>query len=842
MLFLLLVPLAAAGPSALPDSTAWATDGTAYATSVAPDGTVYVGGGFTYVGPQTGGCAPVSETGVLVGPPLGVNGSVSAQVSDGHGGCYIGGDFTRVADQPRHGVAHILADGSLDPAFIVDAVGGGGAGLLALSPDGSTLYMGCGFSSVGGAARAGLAAVRTSDGSVTAWNPPATNNGFSTIAVSPDGSIVYIGGGFTSIGGVGRNGLAATDAATGAVTSWDASAAGNPDALVSSVAVSPDGSVVYFSGGFTSVGGVPRNHIAAVDASTGSVTTWDPSVGWGGSVGTIVPSPDGSTVYVGGQFSSIGGKARSGVAALDATSGLATMWNPSIAPHKGYITDVRALCLSPDGSTVFVGGGFANIDGALRHNVAGIDAATGIATDWNPSSGGQVGSLAASGSTVFIGGGWNNSVGGVERNCLAAFDGVTGAVTEWDPDVDGGIRALAVSPDGATVYVGGSFSSVGGASRGNLAAVDAATGAATGWIPEADAMVLTLAASGSVVYAGGQFSSINGVQRTGIAAIDSTIGSVTDWDPEANRWVNALVVSGSTVYAAGGFSSIGGQSRMRIASLNVDSGKATIWNPRGDADGGISTLAVTGSTVYAGGDFQTMGSRARHNLAAIDRSSGEVTSWNPSAGGSVSALAVSADGSTVYAGGNFTTIGGATRRNLAALSAITGVAADWNPNPDAPVYALRITPVALPVTARRTVTAAASGTLYAGGQFGSIQGQVRLGLAIFRSAPRVRIVLARSPSGSRYTIRRKSGAAYFTFIVTAKKLSGQVVRGQVVRLQSSTNGTTWKTRYTLSTNSRGKASKRVRFTRAGAAYWRWYSPSNEWYNAASSSRTRVIVR
>jgi hypothetical protein len=36
----------------------------------------------------------------------------------------------------------------------------------------------------------------------------------------------------------------------------------------------------------------------------------------------------GSTVYVGGQFNSIGGQSRSNIAALDVTTGLVTAWNP----------------------------------------------------------------------------------------------------------------------------------------------------------------------------------------------------------------------------------------------------------------------------------------------------------------------------------------------------------------------------------------------------------------------------------------------------------------------------------------------------------------------------------
>ena len=58
----------------------------------------------------------------------------------------------------------------------------------------------------------------------------------------------------------------------------------------------------------------------------GSPPTWNP--GANGSVERhwLV---NGSTVYAGGTFTSIGGQSRNRIAALDATTGLATAWNPA---------------------------------------------------------------------------------------------------------------------------------------------------------------------------------------------------------------------------------------------------------------------------------------------------------------------------------------------------------------------------------------------------------------------------------------------------------------------------------------------------------------------------------
>ncbi|GIW09481.1 MAG: hypothetical protein KatS3mg061_0538 [Dehalococcoidia bacterium] len=48
-----------------------------------------------------------------------------------------------------------------------------------------------------------------------------------------------------------------------------------PDDWVYALAVS--GSTVYVGGGFTSVGGQTRNRLAALDAATGNVTSWNPN-------------------------------------------------------------------------------------------------------------------------------------------------------------------------------------------------------------------------------------------------------------------------------------------------------------------------------------------------------------------------------------------------------------------------------------------------------------------------------------------------------------------------------------------------------------------------------------
>ena len=87
-----------------------------HAVAVDDDGNRYVGGDFTWWGPQTGGGAGVSQASgnvLRTLPP--VDGVVYATLPDGAGGWYIGGSVTSVAGVQRNNAAHVLATGEVDP-------------------------------------------------------------------------------------------------------------------------------------------------------------------------------------------------------------------------------------------------------------------------------------------------------------------------------------------------------------------------------------------------------------------------------------------------------------------------------------------------------------------------------------------------------------------------------------------------------------------------------------------------------------------------------------------------------------------------------------------------------
>jgi hypothetical protein len=57
------------------------------------------------------------------------------------------------------------------------------------------------------------------------------------------------------------------------------------------------------------------------------------------------------------------------------------------------------------GSTVYLGGSFTNIGGKIINWLAAIDSTTGIATSWNPNADGPIKTLFISGTTIYVGGG-----------------------------------------------------------------------------------------------------------------------------------------------------------------------------------------------------------------------------------------------------------------------------------------------------------------------------------------------------------------------------------------------------------------------------------------------------
>gem|GEM_PF-5757690 len=229
-----------------------------------------------------------------------------------------------------------------------------------------------------------------------------------------------------------------------------------------------------------------------------------------------------------------------------------------------------------------------------RRNLAVIDTLqdTNNVGAWDPDPDAVVRALALSvdNLSLYVGGDFHRFQGGtIVRNFLASLNPLTAAVNSWQPAPDQAVYALLPTADGATLYVGGDFGFIGNQARNRLAAVDLKTAQASVWDPAANNRVRALALASSLLYAGGDFTTIDGSSRNRLAALDinaTTPGSIASaWNPDVNGVVRALALSfdDAILYAGGDFSAVNGGTvpRARLAALQtgLDANNATAWDP-----------------------------------------------------------------------------------------------------------------------------------------------------------------------------------------------------------------------------------------------------------------------
>jgi WD40 repeat protein len=381
-------------------------------------------------------------------------------------------------------------------------------------------------------------------------------------------------------------------------------------ATTPSVAASPDRAVVYVTGITTKTSIGLRNEVTvAYNAATGKQLWLARYQGTGrhprGGVGvpSITVSPDGATVYVAGDLAR-GAKNDYLVIAYNAATG-AQRWVATPLTFAS-IAQYRAVAVSPDSRTVYITGtqDFVGSAAFRSYDTIALNAATG-GTVWDTQTKfpkrvpHTLTSIAVSpdGATVFIGG----------SSGTVAYDAATGAQLWLDAYKQAYHRSrvsLAVSPDSATVYVtGGSDAPGSSAPHYWTAALDAATGAqrwqATYHGPDTQAASAAIALSpdGSAVYVTGSVAQASGLFEYATIGYDAATGHQL-WlasyrTANANDNAAGLAVSpdGSTVHVTG--TSIASSTGADYATVAYQAtGGAQLWSAR---------YAVTGAQDIAAG-------------------------------------------------------------------------------------------------------------------------------------------------------------------------------------------------------------------------------------------------
>lgn len=711
-------------------------DGPVNAAAPAGPNSVYVGGSFDTVGKFTGaaGAIGLGATSGSGGTPVAAaaqtqGGDVKAVVTDGAGGYFLGGSFTRVLGTLCPALAHIVSDGAPTPAFTLDAsyCGAGINGeVRALSKlTGSTsskmLAVGGQFTVDG---HSNLVFFEPSTGAKVF--PPDGDPNAAVNAITNNGTAnFYIGGEFTAVGTAPTGRLAlevvtgsGPTATVGRTTAWPANVCTAAGTACSTAPGSASVRTMVWTSLGVLIGGkfdryyatstpttlTVRNNAVDVSSTTsGALLGWNPNPDAPVNVITLPPNPTSGTgaagpftVYLGGEFNTLGSGTslrtvpRLGIFGLTITAGSASVGATNASgPSTSFIPapngPVNALTVGPGSgpsattATLYAGGSFTSIYGQPRYRLAAINGQANASstpatlnTTWTPNAGQDVQALGRDAANVFVGGKFA-VLGGVTRLNAAEINRTSG-VTGWNPASSSVINAIASS--GGAVWLGGA---------NRLGSVDPATGA-----PVANASVdgpvnALAAAPGGGVYAGGSFSTVAGQARGNLAAVDSG-GSATGWNPGADGPVHALATRAGTVYVGGAFGTLGSQPRANVGAVD-GSGAATGWNP--GTNGAVRAIAPTNDAIFLGGSFAAAGGSPRSNLAAIDPPSGVATGWDPGADGAVTSLL--SVGANIYAGGAFTHAGGEARGHVAQLDATTGVPTLFNPDLDGSVRSMGLT-------------------------------------------------------------------------------------------------------------------------------------------------------
>jgi len=272
------------------------------------------------------------------------------------------------------------------------------------------------------------------------------------------GNTVYATGSFTrarppgvAAGGAGEvtaNNIFAFDVTTGnRVSSFSHSL--NAQGRV--ITASADKTTIYVGGDFTSVDGAAHGHLAAFDRATGALkSTFTPNVG--GTVRALSAGTSG-TLYLGGSFGTLSGQSRKNLAAVSA-NGAVQVWAP-----KADNGSVWSMVVAPDQSRVIVGGAFTTLNSQYAYGMGSLRS-TGSATaasdllPWSANrtikdatSGGAITSL-RTGGTLIYGSGYSYGSGSNFEGTFAA-DPTTGNLALVN-DCHG--DTYDVAPVGAVLY------------------------------------------------------------------------------------------------------------------------------------------------------------------------------------------------------------------------------------------------------------------------------------------------------------------------------------------------------------------------------------------------------
>jgi hypothetical protein len=566
---------------------------------------------------------------------------------------------------------------------------------IVVQPDGKTIVGGI-FTTVNGVRRNNIARLNSNGSVDLTWDPNCKGYVYD---MALNGTELFICGTFNAVGGQTRNSIAKLSTLNSfADATWNPAPTPNNISIFN---IESSGSDVFVSGSFSAIGGQSRSLAKLTTSGTGLAdATWNPAPAGGGTVSDVLLN--GSTLYVAGNFTSIGGQSRRGLGKVSTagTGAADSAWNPTVNAFSGD-PDIR---LAIGGTNLFVNGvSFTNIGGLNRKRLAKIDANnTGAADpnwDANPTytQFGLRSPMLVVGSNVYIAGPFT-TISGKPLSYIAKLNVSNAAAdTNWNPNVNSFVRCMAAN--GQALILGGQFQTVRDSTSLALAKVDTVHGtldaAFSSHVQRPGRVTAIARQPDGKVIVGGDFWLAGNLPRRGLARINASGDLDAEWNPQVKAPVNFSsyeIVQGvsvvfSNIYVWGNYTNVGGASRNGLAKLSTTgSDKAdAAWNPNANAGAVIYSIAGNGPDIFVGGYFTSIGGASRIGLAKLQSggNGGVDTNWvaNLDGAGYVQTLAL--DGTNLYVAGSFSTVKGVgNNKSLARVSATGSGAVDgtWNPN------------------------------------------------------------------------------------------------------------------------------------------------------------------
>jgi PKD repeat protein len=344
------------------------------------------------------------------------------------------------------------------------------------------------------------------------------------------GSRMVVGGTFTTVtptagpgagASVARHFLFAFNAATGALdTGFVPLVNGEVDAIVPTA----DGTGVYVGGTFTTAGGI-STRLAEFNLTTGArVAAFNPSLN--GQINDMALA--GGRLLVAGTFTSVKSVVHDGLVSINPTNGaLDPYLTVNLTGHHNYgrvagATSARvgatSIAVSPDGSRMIVDGNFTNAADPVKP--------AGYARD-------QIANIVLGPTSATVDPNWNTNA--YTPTCFAnAYDSYVRSIG-WAPD---GSYFVVAATGG---YYGGSFQDCDTASRFNAASTGLTV--TPSWINYTGTdSIYSVAVTSDAVYIGGHYRWLNNplgqdkaaagaVPRPGLAALDPANGVPLAWNP-----------------------------------------------------------------------------------------------------------------------------------------------------------------------------------------------------------------------------------------------------------------------------------------------------------------------